>query len=182
MPSSMDDLHNSHRLLYPINRIFSVAYMPIVVAGVATVVLFGRRRDVRVRINVGLSLFVLSLLLVPLLEVFYIRGRVGFFNGFYATVGAVMLCGVAGALVLSGAVGSSGKLPERFMQAVVSDLFGSEVWKDWFTFPDVGSEALNDWFRGFEGLSAIYLAAVAMISAPKLVPFRHAQVAGILMS
>ncbi|KAG7032275.1 hypothetical protein SDJN02_06319, partial [Cucurbita argyrosperma subsp. argyrosperma] len=28
------------------------------------------------------------------------------------------------------------------------DLFRSEVWKDWFTFPDVGSEALNDWYRG----------------------------------
>lgn len=42
-----------------------------------------------------------------------------------ATVGAVMLCGVAGALVLSGAVGSSGELPERFMQGVVSEIGGS---------------------------------------------------------
>ncbi|CAK9316602.1 unnamed protein product [Citrullus colocynthis] len=47
--------------------------MPLVVAGLLSVVFFGRRCDARIRINLGLGLYILSLLLMPLFEVFYIR-------------------------------------------------------------------------------------------------------------
>ncbi|CAK9316604.1 unnamed protein product [Citrullus colocynthis] len=116
--------------IYPhthINQIFAVAYMPVVVAALLSLVFFGRQCDARVRINLGLALSVLSLLLMPLLEVFYIRGRIGLFNGFYVSLGAVVMCGVAEALVQSGVVGSAGELPERYMQAVVSGYAGSGV-------------------------------------------------------
>ena len=72
-----------------------------------------------------MGLYVFSLLLMPLLEVFYIRGRVGLFNGFYVSIGAAVLCAVAEAFVHSGVVGSAGELPERYMQAVVSGFAGS---------------------------------------------------------
>lgn len=114
--------------IYPhthINRIFSVVYMPVVVSALLSVVFFGRRCDVRIRINLGLGLYVFSLLLMPLLEVFYIRGRVGLFNGFYVSIGAVVLCAVGQALVQSGVVGSAGELPKRYMQAAVSGFAGS---------------------------------------------------------
>lgn len=123
--------------IYPqthINRIFGVAYQPVAVVGLVTVVFFGRQSYVRVRINVGLGLYALALLLVPLLEVFYIKGRVGLFNGFYVTVGAVVLCGVGDALVQSGVVGSAGELPERYMQAVVSGISGSGIRTLFFEF------------------------------------------------
>ncbi|KAL4015911.1 hypothetical protein IC575_023520 [Cucumis melo] len=116
--------------IYPhthINRIFSVVYMPVVVSALLSVVFFGRRCDVRIRINLGLGLYVFSLLLMPLLEVFYIRGRVGLFNGFYVSIGAVVLCAVGQALVQSGVVGSAGELPKRYMQAAVSGFAGSGV-------------------------------------------------------
>lgn len=131
MHSSMEHLHNaidyfSH--IYPhthINRIFAVAYLPVVVTALLFLVFFGRQCDARVRINLGLALSVLSLLLMHLLEVFYIRGRIGLFSGFYVSPGAVVMCGAAEALVQSGVVGSAGELPERYMQAVVSGYTGS---------------------------------------------------------
>ncbi|TYK15598.1 equilibrative nucleotide transporter 1 [Cucumis melo var. makuwa] len=229
--------------IYPhthINRIFSVVYMPVVVSALLSVVFFGRRCDVRIRINLGLGLYVFSLLLMPLLEVFYIRGRVGLFNGFYVSIGAVVLCAVGQALVQSGVVGSAGELPKRYMQAAVSGFAGSG-----YVTEDVSSKILKDWYpitlitayyvldligkslasiyvmkspkitmglcigrvvfyplfvgclhgpkflrteipviilTCFLGLTNGYLTAVAMISAPKLVSFEHAEVAGILMA
>lgn len=68
----------------------------------------------------GLGLFVVSLLVVPLMDVFYIKGRSGLYNGFYVTVGALGLSGLADALVQGGLIGSAGELPERYMQAVVA--------------------------------------------------------------
>ncbi|PNX99401.1 equilibrative nucleotide transporter 1-like protein [Trifolium pratense] len=47
-------------------------------------------------------------------------GRVGFYGGFYVTVGSVGLSGVADALVQGSIVGSAGELPERYMQAVIA--------------------------------------------------------------
>ena len=73
----------------------------------------------------GLGLFVVSLLVVPLLDAFYVKGRVGLYDGFYVTVGAVALSGVADALVQGSIVGSAGELPERYMQAVIAGTAGS---------------------------------------------------------
>ena len=73
----------------------------------------------------GLGLFVVSLLVVPLLDAFYVKGRVGLYDGFYITVGAVALSGVADALVQGSIVGSAGELPERYMQAVIAGTAGS---------------------------------------------------------
>lgn len=73
----------------------------------------------------GLGLFVVSLLVVPLMDTVYIKGRVGLQDGFYVTVGAVALSGLADALVQGGLIGSAGELPERYMQAVVAGTAGS---------------------------------------------------------
>lgn len=75
----------------------------------------------------GLALFVVSLVVVPLIDVFYVKGRVGLYPGFYVTAGAVALSGVADALVQGSIVGSAGELPERYMQAVVAGTAASGI-------------------------------------------------------
>ncbi|KAK6139233.1 hypothetical protein DH2020_027029 [Rehmannia glutinosa] len=45
---------------------------------------------------------------VPLMDVWYVKGRVGVYGGYYATVAVVGLCGVADGLVQGGVVGNAG--------------------------------------------------------------------------
>lgn len=68
----------------------------------------------------GLALFVVGLLVVPVLDAAYIKGRIGLYDGFYVTVTAVALSGLGDALVQGGIIGSAGEMPERYMQAVVA--------------------------------------------------------------
>jgi len=79
------------------------------------------------RINTGLALFTLALLLVPAMDAAYVRGRPGLYGAFDVTVGATVLCGVADALVQGGVIGFAGELPERYMQAVVAGTAASGV-------------------------------------------------------
>ncbi|KAK3223297.1 hypothetical protein Dsin_010322 [Dipteronia sinensis] len=44
----------------------------------------------------------------------------GLYDGFYVTVGAVALSGLADALVQGGLIGAAGELPDRYMQAIVA--------------------------------------------------------------
>lgn len=60
------------------------------------------------------------MLVVPVMDAVYIKGRVGLYAGFDVTVAAIALSGVADALVQGGIIGSAGELPERYMQAVVA--------------------------------------------------------------
>lgn len=73
-----------------------------------------------VRINVGFVLFVVALVVVPVMDVGYVKGRVGMFGGFYVAVGAVAVCGIGDALVQGSIIGAAGEMPERYMQAVVA--------------------------------------------------------------
>ncbi|XP_058738843.1 equilibrative nucleotide transporter 1-like [Vicia villosa] len=108
--------------LYPqasVDRIFAIISILISLSGLFLIILNGRKSHAYVRINVGLALFVVSLLVVPLLDVGYVKGRVGLNNGFYVIFGAVGVAGVANALVQGSVVGSAGELPERYTQAVI---------------------------------------------------------------
>ncbi|CAL5209872.1 unnamed protein product [Lathyrus oleraceus] len=108
--------------LYPqasVDRIFAIVSTVVSLSGLFLIILNGHKSHAYVRINVGLALFVASLLVVPLIDVVYVKGRVGLSNGFYVTVGAVGVSGVANALVQGSVIGSAGELPERYTQAVV---------------------------------------------------------------
>lgn len=116
--------------IYPeasVDRIFAVVYMLIGLTCLVIIVLYSHKSEAYMRINVGLGLFVISLLVVPVMDAFYIKGRVGLYDGFYVTVGAVALSGIADALVQGGLVGAAGELPERYMQAIVAGTAGSGV-------------------------------------------------------
>jgi len=116
--------------LYPdtsVDRVFAVVYMLIGLVGISLIILYRHSSNAFLRINVGLVLFVVSLLIVPLIDAFYVKGRVGVNGGFYATAFAVALSGVADALVQGSIVGSAGELPPRYTQAVVAGTAGSGI-------------------------------------------------------
>ncbi|KAL2903230.1 Equilibrative nucleotide transporter 1 [Bienertia sinuspersici] len=116
--------------LYPdqsVDRIFAVVYMLVGLVSLLVIIFSPRKSDAFIRINLGLGLFVLGLLVVPLMDFFYIKGRVGLYDGFYVTVAALGLSGLADALVQGGLIGSAGEMPERYMQAVVAGTAASGV-------------------------------------------------------
>ncbi|XP_022996538.1 equilibrative nucleotide transporter 1 [Cucurbita maxima] len=116
--------------LYPdasVDRIFAVVYMGVSFICLVFIILYSHKSNAHLRINLGLVLFVLTLLVVPVMDVVYIQGRVGLYEGFYVTIGSVVLCGAADAVVQGGVIGSAGELPERYMQAVVAGTAGSGV-------------------------------------------------------
>ncbi|KAE9620192.1 putative equilibrative nucleoside transporter [Lupinus albus] len=116
--------------LYPdvaVDRIFAAVYMLLGLVGILLIIFYSHKSDAFVRINVGLGLFVVSLVVVPVLDAFYVMGRVGLYGGFYVTALAVGLAAVADALVQGSIVGSAGLLPERYMQAVIAGTAGSGI-------------------------------------------------------
>ncbi|XP_059446872.1 equilibrative nucleotide transporter 1-like, partial [Corylus avellana] len=116
--------------LYPdvsVDRIFAVVYMVVGLVCLLLIILYSRKSHSFVRINVGLALFILALLVVPVMDLVYIKGQVGLYNGFYVTVAVMALCGLADALVQGGVIGAAGELPERYMQAVVAGTAASGV-------------------------------------------------------
>ncbi|KAI3435361.1 uncharacterized protein J3R85_006300 [Psidium guajava] len=103
--------------LYPdasVDRVFAVVYMLVALTSLLVVIFYSRKSDAAVRINMGLALFIVALLVVPVMDVTYIKGRVGLYDGFYVTVAATGLCGLADALVQGGIIGSAGEMPERY--------------------------------------------------------------------
>ncbi|XP_068645402.1 equilibrative nucleotide transporter 1-like [Aristolochia californica] len=116
--------------LYPgvnVDRVFAVVYMLVALTCLVLIVGWAHKSNAYVRINLGLSLFVVSLLVIPVMDLVYIRGIKGLYSGYYVTVAAVALSGIADALVQGGVIGSAGELPERYMQATVAGTAASGV-------------------------------------------------------
>ncbi|KAL3511272.1 hypothetical protein ACH5RR_030673 [Cinchona calisaya] len=104
----------------PVDRLFAVVYMIVGLICLVLILVFSHKSTSLVRINVGLGLFVVALLVVPIIDVFYVKGRVGVYGGYYVTVCLVGICGIANALVQGSIIGSAGELHKRYMQAVVA--------------------------------------------------------------
>lgn len=111
----------------PVDRVFAIVYMVIGLICLVLIIAFEHKSSSFVRINVGLVLFSVALLVVPLMDVWYVKGRIGIYEGYYVTVFLVALCGIADALVQGGIVGNAGELPDRYMQAVVAGTAASGV-------------------------------------------------------
>ena len=109
--------------LYPtkhVEKVFSVAYMSSSVL-VLIVMLsnwgeWSQRLNFRLRMNLGFSMFVISLMVAPVIDWTWSNEPT---NGAYVvTVASVIVCGLADGLVGGSLIGSAGKLPKEFMQAV----------------------------------------------------------------
>ncbi|KAF0899498.1 hypothetical protein E2562_019981 [Oryza meyeriana var. granulata] len=111
----------------PVDRVFSVAYMLACFLPLVLIVLCFPKSSAPARINTGLTLFTLALLIVPVMDATYVKGVPRLYGAFDVTVAATVLCGVADALVQGGVIGFAGELPERYMQAVVAGTAASGV-------------------------------------------------------
>lgn len=118
----------------PVDRVFSVSYMLACLLPLLLIVLCFPKSSAPARINTGLALFTLALLVVPAMDAAYVKGRPGMYGAFDVTVAATVMCGVADALVQGGVIGFAGELPERYMQAVVAGTAASGVASLFFSF------------------------------------------------
>ncbi|WOL09245.1 equilibrative nucleotide transporter 1 [Canna indica] len=111
----------------PVDRVFSVAYLLTCLALLVVIVGWAHLSSAPLRINAGLGLFVVSLLVVPVMDAAYVKGVQGLYGAYGVTVGAVVVAGLADALVQGGVIGSAAELPERYMQSVTAGTAGSGV-------------------------------------------------------
>eukprot|EP00252_Welwitschia_mirabilis_P017543 TRINITY_DN3883_c0_g1_i1.p1 TRINITY_DN3883_c0_g1~~TRINITY_DN3883_c0_g1_i1.p1 ORF type:complete len:437 (+),score=34.46 TRINITY_DN3883_c0_g1_i1:360-1670(+) len=105
-----------------VDSVFSVAYMVPCLVFILLLLWWASSKgsNARFRINLGLGIFLLALLIVPVLDFAYIKGHRGLDSAYYVIVGAVLLCGFADSLVQGSLIGSAGELPPEYMQAVVA--------------------------------------------------------------
>ncbi|XP_006295563.2 equilibrative nucleotide transporter 1 [Capsella rubella] len=117
--------------LYPstaVDRIFAVVYMLSgLVSLLVIVVFFAQKRHASFRINFGLSVFISGLLIIPVLDLVYVKGQIGLYAGFDVTSVVVAFSGLADSFMQGGLFGVAGELPERYMQAVVAGTAASGV-------------------------------------------------------
>ncbi|KAF8400631.1 hypothetical protein HHK36_013930 [Tetracentron sinense] len=122
--------------LYPtehVDKAFSVAYMgsslPILVLLMSWGSWSKRIPSFRLRMNLGMSMFVLSLMMPPVMDWTYFRSVTqGRPHGAYVvTIVAVAVCGLADGLTGGTLIGSAGELPKRYMQAVFAGTASSGV-------------------------------------------------------
>ncbi|KAK4774829.1 hypothetical protein SAY86_009764 [Trapa natans] len=117
--------------LYPgnhIERVFSVAYMASSVLILVVVVGYGgwsQRISFRMRMNLGFFMFVVSLMVASVIDWTY--GKKNRNGAYPVTVLAVVVCGLADGLIGGSLIGSAGKLPKQYMQAVFAGTASSGV-------------------------------------------------------
>uniref|UniRef100_A0A7N0V2J6 Equilibrative nucleotide transporter 8 n=1 Tax=Kalanchoe fedtschenkoi TaxID=63787 RepID=A0A7N0V2J6_KALFE len=105
--------------IYPshhVEKVFAVAYMGSSLIVLVAMMCFGGRLSFRWRMNVGFSMFIISLLATPLMD--WNRRRSEWSGHYGMTVAAVSVCGLADGLIGGSLLGSAGKLPKQYMQAV----------------------------------------------------------------
>ncbi|GMQ07061.1 hypothetical protein CsSME_00051417 [Camellia sinensis var. sinensis] len=121
--------------LYPsrhVEKVFSVAYMSsslLVLVLMMSWVCWSKKLSFRLRMNLGFSMFVLSIMVTPTLDwASYSSGSKGSSNGAYVvTVGSVVVCGLADGLIGGSLIGSAGRLPKEYTQAVFAGTASSGV-------------------------------------------------------
>ncbi|KAK4430789.1 Equilibrative nucleotide transporter 8 [Sesamum alatum] len=122
--------------LYPdrhVERVFSVVYMA---ASLLVLVLLlnvgGRRRNLslRVRMNLGFSMFVFSLMATPMMHWGWEKNGAKMMSSstaYCVVVASVLVCGLADGLIGGSLIGTAGKLPKQYMQAVFAGTASSGV-------------------------------------------------------
>lgn len=123
--------------LYPakhVEKVFSVAYMTSSVLVLVVLMSSGcgsRKLSHRFRMNLGFSMFILSLMVAPTLD--WAPWRSSWPKekqknaAYFVTVAAVVICGLADGLIGGSLIGSAGKLPKQYMQAIFAGTASSGV-------------------------------------------------------
>ncbi|XP_071742247.1 equilibrative nucleotide transporter 8-like [Rutidosis leptorrhynchoides] len=120
--------------LYPdkhVEKVFSVAYMSsslIVLIIMIRWTNFSKVVTFQVRMNIGFTMFIVSLMVTPTIDWAW-RGisKAKCSSTFYTVVASVVICGLADGLIGGSLVGSAGKLPKEYMQAVFAGTASSGI-------------------------------------------------------
>ncbi|XP_068649423.1 equilibrative nucleotide transporter 8-like [Aristolochia californica] len=119
--------------LYPgkhVNKVFSVAYMgsslPVLVV-LVSLSKCSRKPGVKLRMNLGFSLFVVALLTIPIMDWACQSGDRRWNKAYTVTIMVVTICGLADGLIGGTLIGSVGELPKRYMQATFAGTASSGV-------------------------------------------------------
>ncbi|KAI3803000.1 hypothetical protein L1987_31148 [Smallanthus sonchifolius] len=117
--------------LYPdkhVEKVFSVAYMSSTLL-ILTVMInwsnFSRLVSFQVRMNIGFTMFVVSLMVSPTID--WACWHEKSTSAFYVVVASVVICGLADGLIGGSLIGSAGKLPKEYMQAVFAGTASSGI-------------------------------------------------------
>ncbi|GJV59221.1 equilibrative nucleotide transporter 8-like protein [Tanacetum coccineum] len=96
-------------------KVFSVAYMSSSLLVLVVMIKWSnlsRKVSFRGRMNIGFTMFLISLMVTPTLGG----------SRFYVIVASVVVCGLADGLIGGSLIGSAGKLPKEYMQAILLEL------------------------------------------------------------
>jgi equilibrative nucleoside transporter 1/2/3 len=120
------------QVLYPgghTDRVFAVGYMLPCFLTLIYLTFYCRLLPASSRINGGLALFLLAIVLMPIMDELFINksSSRGSQVTHFLTIGAIVLTGIADAIVQGSLVGAAGELPERYMQALMAGTAGSGV-------------------------------------------------------
>lgn len=121
--------------LYPtkhVEKVFSVAYMTSSVLLLVLMIAWdgwSKKTSFRFRMNMGFSLFILSILVSPIMDwASSMTGSNWRPNEAYSViVASIVACGLADGLVAGSLIGSAGRLPKQFMQAVFAGTASSGI-------------------------------------------------------
>ncbi|XP_010535863.1 PREDICTED: equilibrative nucleotide transporter 8 [Tarenaya hassleriana] len=119
--------------LYPekhVEKTFTVAYMSCSVLVLFVMMSCGfctTRLSYRLRMNLGFAMFIASVMASPIIDWTWKKGERDENVSYILTVGSVVLCGLADGLVGGSLIGSAGKLPKQYMQAVFAGTASSGV-------------------------------------------------------
>lgn len=106
--------------LYPdkhVEKTFTVAYMSCSVLVLVLMMTWNTRLSHRLRLNLGFSMFIISMMVSPIIDWVW-KGEDNENISYLLMVGSVVLCGLADGLVGGSLIGSAGKLPRQYMQAI----------------------------------------------------------------
>ncbi|PIN26702.1 Nucleoside transporter [Handroanthus impetiginosus] len=119
--------------LYPnhhTEKVFSVVYMTSSLLVLVLLLIFRNNLSLRLRMNLGFSMFVVSLMATPMMHwIWHGNGQkiMSSDKAYYVVVDSVLICGSADGLIGGSLIGTAGKLPKQYMQAVFAGTASSGV-------------------------------------------------------
>ncbi|KAK9071352.1 hypothetical protein SSX86_009920 [Deinandra increscens subsp. villosa] len=117
--------------LYPdkhVEKVFSVAYMSSSLLVLIVMIKwsnFSKLISFQVRMNTGFTMFIVSLMVSPTID--WVCWQEKSTSAFYVVVASVVICGLADGLIGGSLIGSAGKLPKEYMQAVFAGTASSGI-------------------------------------------------------
>ncbi|KAL0703148.1 hypothetical protein Bca4012_069573 [Brassica carinata] len=109
-----------------VENTFTVAYMSCSVLVLVLMMTWNTRLSYRLRMNLGFSMFIISMMVSPIIDWVW-KGENNENVSYLLMVGSVVLCGLADGLVGGSLIGSAGKLPRQYMQAIFAGTASSGI-------------------------------------------------------